>query len=235
MIKINSRITKILSLALVVIAGLGVTLMPQADTSAKDIPIAASDYGYGEYVVTARGVGYGGVTDEDYVVFYYYPAYAEVTENEEADGYDVDLFYNAYDGTEDGGEVASLVVRVYDSEGNLIEGLSPVTVIPPTNKVTLSFGDHGLKTGTYTISVSSYDKDGKLLYKAYTVNVDYDDGTVPVPSTGTPDTGGLFQGLNISRTDYLVTGIGIFLVVGIAGAVFVAKSKKSARSSRRRR
>ena len=40
-----------------------------------------------------------------------------------------------------------------------------------------------------------------------------------------PNTGGLFESLNISQSDYLITGLIIFFVVGVGGAIFIAKSK----------
>ena len=52
-----------------------------------------------------------------------------------------------------------------------------------------------------------------------------EDEDIVVPSTA--DTGGLFKNLNISRTDYLVTGIGLFLVVGIGSIVFISKHNRS--------
>ena len=47
-----------------------------------------------------------------------------------------------------------------------------------------------------------------------------------------PNTGGLFGALNISKTDYLITGVIVFLLTGIFGAVFIAKRQK--KISRRR-
>lgn len=221
--------TKILGLALVVTAVLGV-MLPQAEVFAdKDININVSDYGYGEYLVTARGVGYGGVYDEDYAIFYYYPAYAEATKNDNISGFDVELTYNAYDEASNTGEVAKLVINVYDSNGNLIKGLSPVTVFPPTTTVQLPFGDYGLESGTYTIAVSAYNNLGEELYKPYEIQVYYEAPSIPVP-----DTGSFMGNLNISKTDYLVTGLIVFGLVGIGGFAFIAKRGKKTNSRRRR-
>lgn len=222
--------TKILSLVLVAAAALGVAILPQAEVFAdKNIDINVSDYGYGEYLVTARGVGYSGVYDEDYVVFYYVPVVAEATKNDTIGGFDVGLTYSADDGTPDTGEVAKLVINVYDSNGNLIQGLSPVTVLPPTTTVQLPFGDYGLESGTYTIAVSAYNSMGEELYKPYEIQVYYEAPSIPVP-----DTGGFMGNLNISKTDYLVTGLIIFGLVGIGGFAFIAKRGKKTSSRRRR-
>ena len=224
---IRNKLKKCFGFALAALVMPFVALVPQAAVSAVDIDINASDYGYGDYIITVRGTGMDGVYDEEFVAFSYYPVYAEATEDDEVGGYVVDLEYSADDGsTEELGEVAEIVINVYDGNGNLVEGLSPITVTPPTNKVELPFDDYGLDSGTYTISISAYNRDGEELYKAFEIKVDYE--AIPVP-----DTGGLFQNLNISKTDYLVTGLLIFAVVGIGGIIFI--NKRSKRSARRRR
>ena len=76
-----------------------------------------------------------------------------------------------------------------------------------------------MPTGNYTVEITAYNAEGELLYgKPYYTSVYYE--AIPVP-----DTGGMFVGLNISKTDYLITGLIIFSVTAVLGFVFVAKGR----------
>jgi hypothetical protein len=44
-----------------------------------------------------------------------------------------------------------------------------------------------------------------------------------------PNTGGFFESLNVSKADYLATGLIIFFTVGLSGIVFIAKNKRTSR------
>ena len=196
--------------------------------------------GYGEYVLTATGEGNDGVKDEQSVAFTFIPATATATANDKTGNVEVDLDYNGDDGiSSDNNDVVTLVLNVYNDNGDLITPLSPVTVTAPETKVTLPFGDYDLPSGEYTIEVIAYNSENNELYKYYYTFVVYK--TMPVPDTGgdgdegasVPDTGGLFNNLNISKSDYLITGLGIFFLVGISGAVFIAKSGKKTSKKRR--
>ncbi len=223
---IRNRLVALLGFAL---AGMA-TLVFGINVSAKSIDINVNDYGYGKYVVTARGLGYGGEPAEDYVTFYYLPLTAEATEDENTKNYTLDLNYSPYDGTEESvGNVADIVVNVYDENGNLVKALSPTRVIVPGTSVVLPFGDYGIPSGTYKIAISTYDKDGNELYEPYVITINYEAKSIPVP-----DTGGVLGNLNISKTDYLVTGLLIFFIVGISGVVFIAKRDKNAKRRRRK-
>ncbi|MBR3052295.1 hypothetical protein IKG60_01585 [Candidatus Saccharibacteria bacterium] len=195
------------------------TLLPVAGVQAKDINISTSDYGYGDYVVRVTGTGISG-SDEDSVLFRYYPVSAEVTEDTETGDYYADLSYNADDGTETStGQVSKIVISVYDENGNPVEGMSSIEVTPPTTRVKLPFAEDGLKSGKYEIRIAAYDREGELLYKPYVVWVEYSAILVP-------DTGDIFRGLNISKIDYLTTGLIIFGIVAVAGFVFISKNDK---------
>lgn len=194
-----------------------------------DINLQDAGFGYGEYVITLRGEGSGGLTDEDSVAFSYYPVVADATEDENTGETVLNLDYEAYDPSNPGGtgEVAEIEINVYDENGNLVEELSPIKVTPPETSVVIPFNDYDLPSGTYTIKTTAYDKDGNELYKAYVNHVIQKKEDIPVPNTG-----GLFGALNISRADYLITGVIVFLLTGIFGAVFIAKRQK--KTSRRR-
>lgn len=199
-------------------------LTPDYEAGTKNYTIDFGDlgYSYGEYVLTVRGIGWNDVADEDIIAFSYYPVYAEATEDEDTGNYIVDLEYDADDGTEDGGEVASIVINVYDENGNLVDEMSPITVTPPTTSIELPFADLGLPSGTYTVVVSAYDANGEKLYKDYVFTIEYE--TIEVPNTA--DTGRFLQNLNISKADYLITGLMIFFLVAVAGVVFISRSEK---------
>lgn len=116
-------------------------------------------------------------------------------------------------------------VYVYDSDGNLID------MIPDgysdAGGINIPFA--GLPYGTYTVKISflnQYDKPVGNIY-VYTV-LWY--GNVPVP-----DTGGLFQGLNISREDYLITGLVVFMVIGVVAFGVVARNRRNKTSRKNRK
>lgn len=226
----QNRIIKALSLILVfVVAGI-MTFFSNNDVSAKTIDISKSDYGYGKYVVRAKGTGYADAYDEDLVMFYYLPVYAEIEEDEDNNTYYVDLEYTADDGTpESEGEVVKIVLNVYDGDGNLVTELSPITVYPPTTRVEIPIADTDLPSGEYTVEVIAYNADGEQLYEPYILKFYYE-------AIAVPDTGALFGNLNISKTDYLITGLLIFLSAAGLGIAFVMKNRNSkARLGRRRR
>lgn len=211
-------------------------LIPTGAASAKTIDIDASEYGYGKYIVSVKGVGYDGVYDEDSVLFYYLPVYAEEEVDSVTGKHYVNMEYAVDNGeTEEGeeltGEVARIIINVYDKDGKLVEALSPIEVLPPVTKVEIPFAAKELPSGTYTISVSAYGIDGGELYKPYVLTTEYK--AAEVPDAGAPDTGGLFQNLNISKEDYLVSGLIIFFVLGIVAFGIVARNKKT--DSRRHR
>lgn len=213
------KMTGILGVAVLAVSALCAALVPTADTSAIDININTSDYGYGRYDVTASGESYDGIPVSDGVTFYYLPAYAEL--EKDGNSYYLNLYYNADDGSEAPvGEVASMGIRVYDENGNLVE-FSPMTVTPPITRVELPFAEYGLEQGNYRIEVYAYDRDGNQLYEPYVFNIEYTPEAIPVP-----DTGGLFQGTNISQTDYLITGLIVFGIVAVAGAAYIMRSDK---------
>ena len=191
-----------------------------------DLDLNDPEYGYGEYTIIAIGEGFGGVNDTDIITFTYLPVYGTVVEDEDDGKTILELDYNPYDEDDDesDGEVAEIEINIYDENGNKIDDISPIFVTPPTTEVELPVDD--LPSGTYKIEIIAYDKDGEELYKAYwtkTINEE-----IPVP-----DTGAFLRNLNISRVDYLLTGLLIFFSIGIFGFVFIAKKQRN--TTRRRR
>ncbi len=185
-------------------------------------------YGYGDYVLTVTGEGSDGVKDIDIKEFSYEAFSATLDEDEETGKTYVDLEYKPDDGTEAGkGNVAKTVINVYDPDGNIVSELSPITVLAPEKRVEIPFDKYDLKAGTYRIAITAYDRDGKILFNRELKKIV--DKEIPVPDAGTPDTGGLFKNISISQSDFLITGVIIFFMVGIAGVIVVGKRNKSSK------
>ena len=184
-----------------------------------------ADQGFGEYVITVAGEDSGGVETEKSISFSYVPVTVSTTQD--GDNVNVDLNYDK-DGTGDA-QIGSIVINVYDETGQLKEPF-PITIYPPNDSFTFNPKDYGFASGTYTIEVQAYDTNGAKMYKPFRSIFDYQTGGV----TPTPNTGGVMGNLNISKTDYIITGLIIFSIVGISGAVFISKHDKKTANKRRK-
>ena len=190
-----------------------------------------SHYGYGEYIMKAFGSSIDGTYYEALTDYTYQPVDTNITiEDGKAK---VDLDYDPYDESgETDGDVAKIVIEVRDKGGKLINiqpNPNPMTITPPTKHFELDLSGYGLPTGTYTITATSYDIDGNVIYEPYTMEFYYEAPAIPAPNTG-----GIIGNLNISKTDYLITGLIIFGIAAVAGVVFITKNDKK-RSTRRRK
>lgn len=202
-----------------------------AGTKTYKIPqLEANPYAYGKYVIHASGVGQDGVYDEDNVLFYYLPLEAKIEINQLTDKQYVDLDYAEYDGASKD-KVAKVLIEVYYENGEVAEPISPLTVISPDKRIEIPFAEKDMPSGIYKLKAYSYNIDGKLLYDPINLTTEYK--AAEVPDAGTPDTGGLFQNLNISKEDYLVSGLIVFFVLGIVAFGIVARTKKDSRRHRR--
>ncbi len=85
-------------------------------------------------------------------------------------------------------------------------------------------------TGNYEIIVKYYDKDGNLIGIGSRFEIVVD----KIPSAGAPDTGGPFQNLEISRADYLATGLLVFFVFAIVAFGVVLRGRKTTKSAKKR-
>lgn len=196
-----------------------------AGTYSTPLDLLAEDYGYGEYKVHIEGIGLEGVKDFEDVTFSLYPVTGEASEDEN-DG----LVYLHLNYDTENEDISTIGINIYNENGNLVDAISPITVNSPDTKVELPFSENDLATGKYRIEITAYDPDGVALYKPYITYYYYE--TIPVP-----DTGSLFNNLNISRADYVITGVLIFLSAAILGIIFIAKgknNKKRAAIKRRR-
>ncbi len=179
--------------------------------------ISLNDHGYGTYTITATGVDESGVIDEDVKVFKYIPATADIDDSDEDGDIYIDLDYEP-------GVVCSADVNVYLG-GNLVAPPSPIHVEAPTTRVKIPVD--GFATGDYTVITTAYNcpgegEDPTPLPFPDTDTFHYDEEDIPVP-----DTGGLFMGLNISKTDYLLTAIIVFFAFAILALFIVIKGRKT--------
>lgn len=187
------------------------------------LDLLAENYGYGEYRVEIVGIGFNDVKDFETVEFALYPVVGEANEADDGKVY-LDLQYDT-----ENENINTIEINIYDENGNLVNVLSPITVNAPDMRVELPFAENNLPTGNYRIEITAYNAEGEALYKPYITYYYYE--MIPVPNTGA-----LFSNLNISRTDYLVTGLIIFFLAAILGIVFIVKgrSNKSRLNKKRR-
>ena len=190
------------------------------------------DLGYGIYTVTVVGTNAGEVVSEQSISFEFLPVIVDTTRDPETGDADVTLDYD-----EDNNDIDHFVIIIKDSDGNPIDGIPPIIVTPPDTKVTIPFSEYGLPEGKYIIETTAYDADGNALYTPYNAAFKYSLEPEPEPEhedIPVPNTGGFLKNLNISRTDYLITGLIIFFTFGIGSIVFVMKGKKADGRNRKR-
>lgn len=186
-----------------------------------------SNYGYGDYTVTAIGTGEDGVSDDDVVEFKYIPVTGSIEKGGEDENGDPTLVLD-YDENSD--NIKKIGIVLYDENGNVIENVPPIVVTPPTKNVSIPFNTYDLPPGKYIIEITAYDGDDNVLYREYQIFYVY----TPEEKEDivVPDTGAGSGSLNISRVDYLVTGLLIFFSAGIIGVLFIMRGKKSQKKRR---
>ncbi|MCR5832545.1 MAG: hypothetical protein K6G36_01195 [Candidatus Saccharibacteria bacterium] len=120
------------------------------------------------------------------------------------------------------------ILNVYDDDGNLITVLSNIPVTIGEFTTTLPFGENGMEKGYYRVEIITYDENGNELGRdidrfyynlsKVTPEPKPDDEDVPdVPNTG------LFTNLNISRADYVTTGLIVFFASAVFALVYIAR------------
>lgn len=192
--------------------------------------LALNNYGYGDYVFNVQGYGYsydGGNEGstvpgyaEDSIKFTYLPVIAK----EDEDG-----TYRVATDTNPNSRVGYVYITV---DGEVIRGEDGQPKkfyngdIVPVDRLVAKEGD-----APYIIGLTAYDDANDPLYKEYTYRYVSD----LVPDTGAPDTGALFQNLNISKEDYLITGLMVFFVISIVAIGVISRNRKTTKSLKRRR
>ena len=186
-----------------------------------DIDLSGPGFGYGHYVITITGDHQSALPDEDSIEFSYYPVAGTVAEDDDSDNAILELEYDYDEEDEDNNEIKEIIVVVKDEDGNPVPGIPPITVTPPEDTVVIPFGDNDMPGGNYIIEITAYDDDGQIA-SAFVIEYEF----IPTP---VPNTGGLLIGLNVSKSDYLATGLIVFFLVGVAGIVAIVRSNKKSR------
>lgn len=192
------------------------------------------DYGYGTFVFTVKGIGVDGVADIDILTITFAPIIGDVQVDPETGEIIIDINYDP-DVIKEGE-----VIVCIDGDAKCYTFKIPDDIIDGKVRIPTD----GLEEGEHTVTVRiiAYDKDGNPIYDTHIENNnikfettdvpdtnDPDGGNTEVPNTGAPDTGGLLKKLNITKEDYLITGLIVFFVFGVVAFGIVAKSRKNKR------
>ncbi len=197
----------------------------QSGTSGTDtFTLDLNPYGYRKLKLRAVAYGAGSTTREDSVAF----DYSAIIANFQGIDKNGDPILN----TEVSEKVEQVRVQVYDKNGkplfvNANGQEEPVllnrsAIDPATGKNIISalpFGKYGAAPGEYTAVISAYDASSNII-SMVTLDTKYAIETPDTPNTGST----LFGNLNISRLDYLLTGL---IAFGIAAgfAVYLVQRK----------
>ncbi len=183
--------------------------------------INLDNYGYGKFVFTIRGVGSDGVAATDMLSIDYYPIVGNLAIGDDGEVY-VEVDY-------DEDAVKSGIIRIY-IDGNESDIILRIPEDIKNGKILVPL-DGKLTPGKHIISakIIGYGNNGEQLGEYNTNSVEYEETAVPdtnIPDTGTPDTGGILESLNISKEDYLITGLIVIFVFGVVAFGIVARSRK---------
>ena len=188
-----------------------------------DIADIVGEVKYGEYTLKLS-TNTVGTYAEDIITLYFQPVKVEVKGAEckdAATGYCdaeigddgiAEVEGNVVVDVENNDDVVAYEIEVFDENGNPV--ITPIRQeVDESGNINfvLPLDDLDLPAGLYTITVTGYDEDGNVVYIAYTY-VRF----TPIPEV--PDTGNLLRTLNISKSDYLTTGLIIFgfsVVIGL--------------------
>lgn len=195
------------------------------------VPITLSDY-EADYKVTVKSYdAYGKFSSEDTTTFSYRAVSAEFKKTPASNGDPIiDIEVNS--------EVAQVAVNVYNKAGDPLfvdkDGkevpivLSRDDIDPVTGKITkiLPFADYNAANGPYTAVVIARNAAGNYI-SMVTLDTVYTlvkpvDPNLP----DTPNTGFTIGDLNISRVDYLITGLIVFGVVSMFALYLVYRKSR---------
>lgn len=135
--------------------------------------------------------------------------------------------------------VVTIETSIYDADGNIVRtlevdrGTGRVDVFDANGNLLFSVENgykngrltipmEGLPYGDYTGLITFRDANGKLVGGTIKVIIRYYGKTIIVP-----DTGSFFQGLNISREDYLITGLIVFMIIGVVAFGVMKRNRKT--------
>jgi len=181
-----------------------------------------------EYTLKVVATGTNGTVVEDSITFSY-RAMSVTTKGEVAENDDPIIYIAA------NGSVYRFQIQAYAQDGTAkpvfvnAEGEQEALVfgrdaLDENGKmsVTLPFAKYKAQAGTYDVAVVAYDEAGNVI-SMNRVEVKYSPKTPDVPGTGSM----LLDNLNISRMDYLLTGLIAFgAVAGFAVYLVFRKSRR---------
>lgn len=195
---------------------------PESGERAFDFDLDSDpNLGFGDYVLQVTN--YSGVGSvEDSVSFKYVPLKLTTIGSAENGDPIVEVEYAS--------KIKSFDLQSYDKDGNPLFD-KPINVdvdnpgVAGKKQVTLPFGSYGAASGDYTVSAIGTDLSGNVLsnHPVYT-DVEYQAPDAPE----VPKTGGILGNLNISRTDYIITGL-IMFVIATAFAVRALRKRSNRR------
>ena len=175
--------------------------------------------GFGTYIFKSVITAYGERTSEDAVKFKYTSVETpddEVEEDEDG-GVEFEICYAA------GTQVISMTIYSEDSETVIKELPDYIVKNPETGgceTIKIDPGDIDIASGEYTIIIETYDNIDKDGDPTGTITIRFKHTAPDAPNV--PDTGALLSSLNISKSDFLITGVLGFTVISLI-ALFVMK------------
>lgn len=186
--------------------------------------------GLGTYIFKSVITSSSDKSGEDSVKFKYISIETPDDEVENEDGeVDIEVCYTA--GTK------ILTMEIYDKAGKLVATLSDYVVKNPVTggceTIRIKVDNLDLDTGDYDIVIESYDDEDKTGEPTgtITIHLGYTKPDAPnVPDTpdapNVPDTGALLSALNISKSDFLITGLIGFTTISIIALAVIRRANK---------
>lgn len=206
----------------------------------KDFSLNLDEYGgYGDFVITFKGNGAEGITAEQILSTSFIMDSVEVDVNPDTSSGTTEV-------TPPDETVTTIETKIYSPEGNLVR-ITKADVNTGTLYVYDASGnllftiENGYKDGKLTIPMEGLpysdnyytgeivfrNAENKLVGGVIRLKIKYQ-GTSPV----VPDTGSFFQGLNISREDYLITGLIAFMAIGVVAFSIVARNRGNSKHNK---
>jgi len=186
--------------------------------------IDASLYGgkYGDYILTSRADGAGSTTDS--VAFKLISFDFVVKGTEENTGNPIVTVLES-------SGVYKTLFQVFDEAGNAIfdEPIELVLNEGATTDITLPLAKYGVPTGNYKIVATPYDASGTIIDANRSRTIYYEVPEAP----DVPNTGSIFGGLNLSKSDLVSTGLALLFVCAFFGIMIIVKRNKKNSSKRR--
>ena len=211
------------------------------ETNSFDVNLANHGGMSGQYRIIVKSRDFNNVVNEDSVAVTYQPMSSLVEQMPAKNG---DPILN----TKINSVTNQLVIRAYNSDNQLLfvnaEGQDAPIVLgrddinPATGMITkvLPFGEYKAKAGRYNVVVSARDASGKTIaMTTLVVNYDPEHPDKPVVPTDpenpdgepeVPNTGFNLSDLNISKIDYLLTGLVVFGLVSVFAVFLVLRKSR---------